>query len=339
MLTGNSITVHEVAARAGVSIATVSRVTHGKPVRPGVRERVLAAMSELNYSPNFAARALRTNSTKTIGCVFRGLLLPEMAPFVRAAEEVFRDAGYTILLSGTEEDAEKQRQLLLTLTSRGVDGILLTAATDRQELIQPVLAQSGVPVVLIDRDAPLVADMVTVDHGTGIRAAVDYLVSLGHHKIALLSVSEKLRPGRERIAAFREAVQHHGIDTEPRLVLEGCENNDRAFQNASALFTSSHRPTAVICGGMAVLPLVLRAAKLHRLRVPDDISIIAGCDSELAELTVPAITTVRWDIAEWGRLSAQLLLDRLKNGQAHETQHLVVPTELVVRSSCAAPPR
>lgn len=333
-----AVTIKDVAERAEVSVATVSRVIRGEPVSEERRSRVELWMAQLGYRPNLAARSMRTKSSGLIACAIRGLLMSEMSPFIRAAEAAIRERGYTLLLTSVDEQIEHQGELLRILSSRGIDGVLLTLAAASDDASNKALSDLATPVVVIDRDVSSVVDAVTVDHGHGIRAAVDYLVSLGHKRIALMVGLADIRPGRERITAFKSALQENSIALDPRMISAQCLNAEQCFQHASLLLSGDLRPTAIIAGGMALLPGVLRAARSRHLAIGKDLSVIAGCDSEVAQLTTPATTVIRWDLEQWGRTSAQLLCDSIEFPKQTTGRQIIMPTELVVRESCGRPP-
>ncbi|WGF87988.1 LacI family DNA-binding transcriptional regulator [Marinivivus vitaminiproducens] len=334
------VTIQDVAQAAGVGIATVSRVAHGHAsVTPALRERVTLAMAELGYEPDPAAQSMRTRSSRTIACAIRDIAIPEFGAFVRAAEAVTRAAGYTLILTNTDETVQQELDLVRLWTRRRVDGLLTTKSADQDPSLNAALEKAALPVVLIDRDASDHADAVTIDHRRGMRAAVDYLVFLGHEHIAFLTGSPATRPGRERLAAFQEAMSAHGLPVRPELMNAQSFYAERAFHHASLILGAKPAPTAIIAGGMALLSGVLRAVRLRGLVIGQDISVIAGCDSDLAELATPAITAIRWDIPAWGRISAQLLLDRIAAPGTSGGRQILLPTELVTRSSCSAPGR
>ena len=325
----------DVASDASVSIATVSRVLHGQPVRADMRERVLASVARLQYKPNLAAQSMRTRSSRMVACALRGVMMPEMSLFVRSAESVFRKAGYNLLLTGLDESADYQRDFVQLLASRGIDGILLTPASVNAEALDEVIGALAAPVVVIDRDTRAGAGLVAVDHAGGIRQAVDHLVSLGHRKIGLLTISGAIRPGRERIEAFHKTMQAHGLEVLPAQVSDRNLLSENCFYEASLMLTGRQAPTALIAGGMSLLPGVLRAADSAGLQIGRDLAVIAGSDSDLAALKSPGITAIRWDLAQWGSMAARMLLEMIEGPGGQEApSRVVLPTELVVRASC-----
>jgi len=197
-----------------------------------------------------------------------------------------------------------------------------------------------VPVVYIDRDADEGADAVVLDHRRGMRAAIDHLVDGGHDRIALVTGRPSMRPARERLAGFEAALAGRGRPIHRHLVAAESFYPEQGFGRVLQMLDGQAPPTAIIAGGMALLPAVLRAVRLRGLTVGHDIAVIAGCDSELAELATPAVTAIRWDIPAWGRRAAELLLEKLSMPEppTGPGREILLPTELIIRqSSCARP--
>ena len=334
----NPVTIRDVATAAGVAIATVSRVIHRNPtVNADIKQRVDAAIRALGYEPNIAAQSMRTRLTRTIACAIRDISMPEFATFVRAAEGVFRAAGYTLILANTDNDLRQEVDLVRHLSRRRVDGLLLTKSVDDDDGLNAELERAEVPIVFIDRAPTPIADAVTIDHRHGIRAAVAHLAMLGHTRIGLLTGQHTTRPGRDRVAAFTEAMRENGLTPDPQLISAQSFIEEQSFRHTSLLLDRDPPPTALIMGGMAILSGALRATQVRGLAVGRDISIVAGCDSDLAELTTPAITAIRWDIPAWGRTAANLLLERVNDPGIPAGRQIILPTELVIRASCGRP--
>jgi LacI family transcriptional regulator len=333
-----SPTIRDVARAAKVAVGSVSRVLNGhKSVSDDVRSRVFKAVEKLKYEPDRVAQSMRLRVTKTIACATRDISIPGFGNIVKAAEEALRDDGYTLFLAHTDERKEREIELLRAFMRRRVDAIIMTTSSEDDVDVCRQIESFDIPVVLLDRDVPASLDSVLIDHYRGTRAAAEYLISLGHTHVALLTGRSTLRPGRERIRGFTEAATQLGKRKSNFIVRSQSFSKESAFSEASSLLSSSSRPTAIIAGGMAMLPGVLQAVRAHGLRIPDDISIIAGSDTDLAALATPAITAVRWSEANEGRLAVELLLSRLKGERRREASRIMLPTELITRGSCAAP--
>lgn len=333
---GDKPTIRTVADTAGVAVGTVSRVLNGhKSVSLDVRRRVTEAIEALEYEPNRVAQSMRLGVTRTVACVVRDISLPGFGFVVNAAEEMLRNDGYTLLLSITNEQKDRELQLLRILSQSRVDALIMATSSEQDVELCDQIERVGVPVVLLDRDASRQFDSITIDHRSGTRAATELLIGLGHTRIALLTGRSSLRPGRERIAGFEDAYGRLPDGERNGIVRAGGFSADFGFSETSALLSASPRPTALIAGGMGMLSGMLRAIRIHGLKVPDDISVIAGADSELTGLTDPEITAVRWSGADEGRLAVQLLLNRLRGFTEPAPQNVLLSTELVIRGSCA----
>jgi LacI family transcriptional regulator len=195
-----------------------------------------------------------------------------------------------------------------------------------------------IPVVLRDRDNPANASSVRVAHYEAARQATEYLLDLGHRRIALITGEPPLYPARARIAGYEAALSTRKLVVSGRHIsTKGFSNSDR-LSDLSKLLIRADRPTALILGGVGLLPEVLQMIRAHQLRIPQDISLIASTETDLAALATPPITVIRWSDTDVGRLCAQILLSRLKPETDPTPLHILIETELVLRGSCAPPP-
>lgn len=334
-----SPTIRDVARVAGVSIGSVSRVVNGKSsVTDEIRKRVEGAIGELGFQPNPAAQTMRNRTTRTVGCIIRDINIPVLAKFVRAASDVLLDAGYALLLANSQGIAERERQLISVMVARKADALLIGPYSETDPDLLGLLRRTKLPVVLIDRAEPPWADAVLVDHRRGVRQATDKLLRLGHRQIALLTGHESLFPAQERIKGFREAFRAREIECPVDLLRTGSFERDFGFEQTSLLLARSQRPTAIVIGGIDMLPGVIRAIRVREFSIPRDISIVAALDSDLTELFDPPISVERWDYAEVGRLAARFALDRILKRDTGEPKRVIVPTEFVMRDSISGPP-
>jgi len=332
-------TIRDVAVAANVAIGTVSRVLNGhKSVSEDVRSRVLKAIKKLKYEPDRVAQSMRLGVTRTVAFATRDISIPGFGAIVNAAEEALRSSGYTLLLTMTDERKERELNLLRIFQQRRVDGVIMATSNENDAELSKQIRGIGIPIVLLDRESPSQLDAITLDHRRGIRAATEYLLGLGHSRIALLTGNPSTRPSHERIAGFKEATARLGKQAGHCIIRTGAFSAEFGFREASSLLSASPRPTAIIAGGMAMLAGVLQAVRARGLTIPGDVSVVAGADSDLAALTTPAVTAVRWSGTDEGRMAVQLLLNRLGNREA-AVQRVMLSTELIPRESCAPPPR
>jgi LacI family transcriptional regulator len=333
-----SITIRDVARTAEVSVGTASRVINGKAtVGAEVRDRVLKAIETLGYHPDAIAQSMRRGSTHVIGCVIRDINIPSLAAFVHAAHNVLDRAGFSLLVSNSEGREDRERELLTRLNSQRSDGIMIGPYSAMTPVFDKFLRSIGAPIVMVDRDEPVWADAVMVDHAGSARKATSRLIDLGHRRIALLTGGPSIYPARERIRGFTEAFKAKGIDLDSSLIRANSFLSPESFRQTSALLVAKEPPTAIIAGGIDMLAGVIRAIRVRGLSIPDDISVVGAGDSELAELHMPAISVQHWDQGEVGAAAASLLLNRIREVASDEPQHVLVQSEFIERASTAAP--
>ncbi|MBJ3774549.1 LacI family DNA-binding transcriptional regulator [Acuticoccus mangrovi] len=332
------ITIKDVAEAAGVSVGTASRVINNKAtVRPEIRSAVLSAIDRLDYQPNAVAQSMRRRSTQLVGCIIREINIPALAAFVRAAHDELDQAGYSLVISNSEGRRAREEELIHRFGRLQSDGMLLGPYTPVDPAYEKLLRGFGAPIVLFDRNEPEWADAVAADHAGSIDRATSRLLDLGHRRIAILTGNPLLFPAAERIRGYRRAFQRAGLAVDESLVRGTGFLAAEGFRNASSLLASAAPPTALISGGIDMLPGVLRAIRVRGLSIPDDISVVGSGDSELAELHTPPISVERWDMAETGRTAALLLLRRIGGERDTPPEHVLLPAEFVERASLAPP--
>lgn len=329
------ITIRDVAKAAGVSQGTVSRVINGFCVSPELKERVMRAIVELNYQPNAIARSMRTLSTRTVGLVITDIANPVLATIAKSVEEVLHPLGYTLIVGNTARHPEREAALLKTLAQRRVDGLLVTVEDEYNPSLINALSHLTVPVVLIDRDVPIPFDRVHVDHAKGVYQATEYLISLGHRRIAIITANRSCFPGRDRVRGFEAAFRDAGIPLDPDLIRSQSLSAEYGFREASFLLNSKDPPTAIIAGGNQIFEGVLEAVHCSGRKIPEQLSLIACDDTPLTRLGSPPITVVQRDLVYLGKLAAEMLVERMAGEAPPEQRSVVLPTSLVLRESCA----
>ncbi|GAA2195864.1 LacI family DNA-binding transcriptional regulator [Micromonospora lupini] len=334
MTTAQRPTLEAVAARAGVSRATVSRVVNGSTtVAEPIREAVNRAVAELGYVPNLAARSLVTQRTDSIA-----LVMPEAATRVFSDDQVF--PGIIRGVSQELEAADKQLVLMLAgspaghqrveryTTGRHVDGVLF-ASLHGADPLPGTLARLGIPVVVSGRplgDAPV--PYVDVDHVGGVTAAVRHLIDGGRRRIATIAGPQDMVAGIERLIGYRETVAAAGL---PELIAVGDFTRESGAAAMDRLLTDHPDLDGVFAASDLMAHAALRTLRAAGRRVPEDVAVIGFDDIETAAYTEPPLTTVRQPIVELGRRMTQQLL-RLAAGETIEPA-VMLPTELVFRAS------
>jgi LacI family transcriptional regulator len=330
-----TVRVKDVASEARVAVGTVSRVLNGHPSVTGeLRQRVEKAMTRLGYELDVTAQSMRGGRSRLVACAIRDFDIPRFALFIKEAEGVLRQAGYTLLLSSTTNSPDVEIELLRAFRQRRVDGVMMTVSDEAHAGMREALAAVQFPVLLIDRDRREMLDRVAADHRQGARLAAGHLLGLGHRRIAMLVGDVRAFPSRSRIEGFRDAHDAAGAIVQPRLVREQVLSSEDAYRETTALLSLPEPPTALFVAAMDVLGGCLRA--LHTMQVPvgEGISVVAGSDSDLAELHAPPVTALEWDLAAMGRHAATMLLQRMRGEEIVTGRSLTVPTKLIIRESC-----
>ena len=332
-------TIRDVAAAAGVSIGTVSRVAGGSTrVAEETRARVLAAMAEVGYQPNVAARAMRTNKTKTIGFLMPDIANPVFSKVALGAQSVLGPAGYTLFALSSNRSPAQEVEYIHAVRQRQMDGLIVTLADESSTPTLDELRRMRVPVVLLDRDVDVGADVVFSDHIGSMETIVGHLVALGHRRIGLVGASEKIRPGRERVRGFRQALAAAGIAVDDWLIRAGMQSAEHGSAETHDLLTGAVPPTALIAAGSDIFYGAMRAVRQLRLEIPRDLSFVGADDLLLSEVIGPRITVIDRDMVEVGREAGRLLLERLR-GIALPPRRIMLPSRVVLRDSIAPPGR
>jgi LacI family transcriptional regulator len=331
------ITIKDVANRAGVSITTVSHVINQtRFVSEELVQRVQDAMEELNYQPNTLARSLRMGETKTIGLIVPDNSNPFFAEVSRIIEDTSFEKGYGVFLCNSDGIPEKEAAYIRMLIAKQVDGVIFIAAENAQENLTD-LTRRNFPVVVVDRDLPdSLIDVVLVNNKQGGFDAVNYLLTLGHKRIACITGPSQLTPSAARVEGYRHALQNAGIAVQEELVVPGdfrFLSGEKAMEH---LLQLDEPPSAVFAGNDLMAIGAQRALRNHTLRIPQDISVIGFDDISMAVEVTPALTTIAQPIAELATCAAELLLKRIQNDRESEpAQRIILDTRLVVRDSCA----
>ena len=329
--------IKEVALRAGVSVATVSRVLNDHPaVRPDTRERVLAAVADLGYRPNAVARSLRTDQTRTLGLVISDVLNPFFTELARAVEDQARALGYSVIIGNADEQPELQDHHVRTLIDRRIDGLLVSPTDGGSPLILETACEGGTPMVFVDRWIPGVdVPVVRTDGADAVRDLVAHLYRLGHRRLAIIGGPAATTTGSERVEAFRQALAEHGLLLPLEYVGQGDFQADSG-RRITARFLDLAEPPEVVFATDNLMALgAMDEIRARGLSVPGDIALAAFDDIPWFVHTDPPITAIAQPTGELGRAAVRALVDRIE-GRAAES--VTLSARLVVRRSCGEPP-
>lgn len=338
--TKSGVTVRDVAQKAGVHPATVSRVLDPASrhrISDATAKRVEKAVKDLGYETNSAARAMKLRKSFTVGVMIPDVANPLFPPMVRAIEDYLDPLGYTALVTNTDADPERERHKLKALSSRQVEGLILAPSHAGTAMVKELISD-GLPVVLVNRsldDVPSYA--VTPDDRRGAASAVDHLVSLGHRAIAHLAGPQDLSPGQDRLRGFRESMRDHGLESPPSLIATvDTFTGGIGVTPMQGLLERGTPFTAIFAANDLLALDCIHALKAAGLRCPEDVSVIGFNDMPFADQFNPPLTTIRYSYYDMGRNAAEMLMGQI-NGTGAGPKTQVLSTELVVRGSTAAP--
>lgn len=332
-------TISAIAEAAGVSAMTVSRALNGRPdVAPETRERIQRLAAEWGYARNRAAAALRKGSSGMIDLVVDTLDSAYHLAIIRGVEEHLEPTGYRMAVSATHGQSQRERQWVAKVFDGSTDGAILVLADGHAAHLE-TLRQRQIPFVVVDHRGELGPDTPAVGamNWAGGRMAAEYLLSLGHRRIATISGTPALGCSQERVSGYRAALEAARVPVDPDLCRMGNFQYEGGYRETCALLDLPEPPTALFAGNDMQAVGALNALWARGLSAPRDLSIVGFDDVEIASLISPALTTVRQPLAEMGAFAASMLL-RLIGGEPLGSNRIELTTELIVRASCAAPP-
>jgi LacI family transcriptional regulator len=326
-------TMREVAAVAGVSLSTVSRVINGgEGVRADLTVRVRDAVELLGYRHNLTASALRRadGSSASIGLIVEDVSNPFFGAVHRGVEDVARARGMLTLVGSSDEEPERERELAEAFGQRGVDGLVLaTSVADSSYLVRERAA--GVALVFVDRPPRFLdADTVVTDNAGGARAAVEHLLEAGHRRIGFLGDRPDVHTAAERLRGYRETLARHGVEEELDLIRHPQFRGVDAYETTCELLRGNDPPTALFTSQNLITIGAVRA--LHSLGLHEQIALVGFDDIVLADAVSPGLTVVAQDPGGLGRAAAELLFERL-DGFDGPSRRVELPTRLIARGS------
>jgi LacI family transcriptional regulator len=327
--------MRDVARTAGVSLKTVSRVVNSEDgVRPATAARVEAAIMRLGFARNDVARSLRHGRANALGLVIEDVANPFYSAIARTVEDVAHGRSHIVITGSCEEDAERERELVLRLLRRSVDALLIVPAGNDHRYLAPEIG-AGTPIVFLDRPPRGVeADTVLLDNLGGARAATEHLLRRGHQRIAYVGDPPPLYTAAERLAGYRAALRAAGVRPDEGLIGAGSHDAASAERSVRALLAlpAERRPTALFTANNRNTVGALRA-----LRDGDGTVALVGFDDfELADMLPVPVTVVGHDPAQMGRIGAEMAYERL-DGEDGPPRRRTIDCAVVARGSGELP--
>lgn len=328
------ITIMDVAAEAGVSFGTVSRVINNDVhVRPETRERVLQAMERLGFVANRQARSLAGGKTNGIGLLVPDLGTGYIGEIIRGIDAELTLQGLDLILYTTHRTASKEATYVANLVRGMVDGLLLVLPRNPADYVG-TLTRQNFPFVLIDhqgtgKDCPAVG----ATNWQGAFDATEYLIKLGHRRIGFITGSMDLGCAQDRLAGYRAALRTYHIPVADELIYEGTFFQPDGHTGASLLLDLPNPPTVIFASNDVMAMGAMDAIRNRGLRIPDDVSVVGFDNIPQASLVRPALTTVEQPLEKMGRVATQMLLELLEHPES-KVQRIELPTKLIIRDSC-----
>ncbi|MGP4076260.1 LacI family DNA-binding transcriptional regulator [Halobacillus sp. K22] len=330
------ITIADVANQAAVSKSTVSQYLNERYDYMGekTKDRIKKAIEELGYQPNIVARSLKQKSTKTIGVIVANILHTFSTEVSRAIEDVCNEEGFHTIVCNADDDPVKEKRYIEMLRAKQVDGLIIFPTGNNRELYQRMLDEKY-PVVFLDRSVPdIPVSSIMLENEVASELAVDHFVEKNHRRIALITTSiiDSITPRLERLKGYQNALKKHGIAENENYISSVAPQE---VQTAlGQMLGQNQPPDAILAGNDLVLMEILKYVKQKDLRIPEDLAIIGIDDVSFASFYTPTITTVAQPTFKMGKMSADLLLNKIKQNKIRDDRpdYRFKPT-LMIRES------
>lgn len=332
--------IREIARRAKVSIATVSRTINRVPtVDPQLARRVWRVVDQLGYYPNTQARALVSGKSRIFGLVVSEITNPFFPEIVQTFEELAVQNDYEILVTSTVHDTTRMKSSVRRMIERRVDGVAILTFGMEEALLDDLRLRK-VPLVFVDvgPDAPRVRN-IKINYQNGIRQAVQHLAALRHTSIAFVAGPLHLKSALARKDAFKTSMSEIGLEISAELIVEGDHTMEGGMRALGKLMRQRHRPTAVVCSNDMTAIGVMREAYDLGIVVPRDLSVVGFDNIRLSEFMSPPLTTVEMSQAELARIAFRALMEDVgRDGTSEGRKEYPLNTNLVLRRSTALAP-
>lgn len=339
-----AITIYDIAKEAGVSPATVSRVlTNSANVKQEKREKVEMLIAKYNFKPNALAKGLANTKTKTIGVLAADVRNPYYASLFVACEQAAREAGYTVVLYNSLGKTENEVELLGKLLEQKVDAIIqlggrvddLVSNIEYVEIVNQIM--STIPVIVTGKLDGTRCHAVRIDSMKAMELLMDHLLDLGHQKIALLGGRKDVLATFEKYQMYKQILRENQIAFDPELTADdGGYNFETGYQQMNEMLAKRTDMTAVIAINDFTAMGVMKSLNEHKIRIPQDISVVSYDNTYMAQMAVPSLTSIDYNFEEYGRKLIDTSIAMIE-GRKKDTLRMVTPNLIVRESSGPAP--
>ena len=335
----NNPTIKDIAKKLKISPSTVSRALRDHPdISKETKSKVQTLAQKIYYQPNSIAQSLKARKTYTIGVIVPEIRHDFFSTVISGIEDVAYDRGYTILVSQSHENEEKERLNIKAMISNRVDGLMISISQNTRNK-EPFLSlkRQKIPFIFFDRafkDADFETSMVVVDDFEGAQTAVEHLIEKGYRRIAHFAGPEFIPISRNRLQGYKSALKKHNIRYDKQLVIQGGFNEEDGIIGFQKFLQLKKMPDAIFAVNDPVAIGAFMQIKENGLKIPDDIALVGFSDNPVMSLIEPAVTTVKQPMYEIGQVAAKLLLEQIENDQGtFKPREEVLKTELIIRNS------
>ncbi|MDD5659696.1 MAG: LacI family DNA-binding transcriptional regulator [Actinomycetota bacterium] len=332
----NNATLKDVAKLSGVSVPTVSRVVNEeKYISDEVKEKVLSAIKELNYTPQWTARSLRLKRTLTIGIIIPNVSDYFFGSIVLAVENYFRKKGYDIILFNTSNDEDIEERAIKLAISKRVEGIILATISKSEKKISALINNFGIPIVVVDNKLNIEnIDQVLSDDVGGSYKLVEHLIKKhGYKDIACISGPLEESSSFEKLAGYKKAMEDNELKVNKEYIKVAYWKKSKAFEATRELFENSNKPEAIYCMNANMLIGCLRYIIKKKIKIPEDLAIVTFDDYDFVSVVYPPVTSLKRIDIEMGTIAAEILFERIEGSDA-DYKIVRIDSDLVIRNSC-----
>lgn len=329
-----SITIKDIAKKANVSYATVSRALSGSTeISEETKKRIIHLAYEMGYSPNIIARGLVTKSTHTIGLIVPDITNPFFAEVAQGAGDCAHQSSYNVFLCNSNWDIQREKESLSKLFSSRVDGIIITPVSN--DISHIIALNEKIPIVFAaNKPHNIGLSYVVTDNHRAASLATEYLIKLGHKRIAFVGGSKLDYGTSSRIEGYIDSLEKYNITVNPDIIMQGQLTSNSGYNLVKKILESSELPTSILACNDIVALGAIQAIEEYGLNVPKDISVVGFDDISFASLNKIQLTTVFQNKYKIGELSIKLLIDRIMNKDFEENNYHILEPKLIIRKTC-----
>jgi DNA-binding LacI/PurR family transcriptional regulator len=335
-----AVTIKDLARELGLSTSTISRALRDShEISPDTKNRVIEHARKVNYHPNPIALSLRVGKTMNIGIIVSEIANSFFAEVINGVESIAIERGYNVIIAQSRESAACELRDLKFLTSRSVDGLLISVSTETSDYsLLRELHRRGLPLVFFDRVVHEIdTHKVTADNYAGAFEATIHLIGKGYRRIALVTNASGLSITAERESGYRAALQQNGISVDPSLIRycdPKCQMSSESIRIMDTLFDLPEKPDAVLSTSDTLTIGCFRYLQMKGIRIPEEMAIIGYCNSELTGMFSPPLSVIRQPAFDMGEAATRLLLDMIESKRSHMNFSVMkLPAELIFRGS------